>query len=235
MLYFYLDNYKKLQQEVVDVPSRQRIECLKMKVEALEKALSEKEQEVQVLKKALTDAERLSLIDPLTGILNRRGLEVEVARALAQAQRQDAPLAVLFIDLDQFKSINDTHGHVVGDVVLKEVATFLKEVVRASDIVTRPYGDEFIIILPASDLLVAEHVANKVTKKIANTVFAGKTNVELSVGISSTSEGVCDFDELKRLADERMYKKRRFRRYTEKSFLWRSSHTRWPLFFGLCM
>lgn len=179
-----------------------------MKVEALEKALSEKEQKIQVLKKALADAERLSLIDPLTGILNRRGLEVEVARALAQAQRQDAPLAVLFIDLDRFKSINDTHGHDIGDVVLREVATLLKNIVRASDIVTRPYGDEFVVILPASDLLVAEHVANKITKKIASTVFAEKTNVGLSIGVSSTSEGVCDFHELRRLADERMYQKK---------------------------
>ncbi len=173
-----------------------------------QKRIEELEKKVRDLKKALADAERLSLIDPLTGILNRRGLEVEVTRALAQAQRQDAPLAVLFIDLDRFKLINDTHGHDVGDVVLREVATLLKKVVRASDIVTRPCGDEFIVILPASDLVVAEHVANKVTKKITNTVFAGKTNVELSVGVSSTSEGVCDFHELRRLADERMYKKK---------------------------
>lgn len=172
------------------------------------KKIAELEEEVRELKKALADAERLSLIDPLTGILNRRGLYVEATRALAQAKRQDAPLAVLFIDLDCFKSINDTHGHCVGDVVLKEVATFLKKVVRASDIVTRPCGDEFIIILPASNLVVAEHVANKVTKRITSMVFAGKINVGLSVGVSSTSEGVCDFDELRRLADERMYKKK---------------------------
>ncbi|OHA82877.1 MAG: hypothetical protein A3B07_03245 [Candidatus Yonathbacteria bacterium RIFCSPLOWO2_01_FULL_43_27] len=170
--------------------------------------IAELEQKVRELKKTLADAERLSLIDPLTGILNRRGLEVEVTRALAQAKRQDAPLAVLFIDLDCFKSINDTHGHDVGDVVLREVATFLKKVVRASDIVTRPCGDEFIVILPASDLLIAKHVANKVIEKITSMVFAGKTNVELSVGVSSTSEGVCDFHELRRLADERMYQEK---------------------------
>lgn len=166
------------------------------------------EERVRKLKEALAEAERLSLIDPLTGILNRRGLEVEVARALAQAKRHASPLAVLFIDLDHFKKINDTHGHDIGDVVLKEIATFLKEVVRASDIVTRPCGDEFIVVLPASDLLVAQHVASKIEKKIANMVFAGKTNVGLSVGVASTSEGVCDFGKLRKLANERMYREK---------------------------
>lgn len=173
-----------------------------------QKRIAVLEQKVRDLEKALADAECLALVDPLTGILNRRGLEVEVARALAQAKRQDTPLAMLFVDVDRFKSINDRYGHDVGDVVLREVATFLKKVVRASDIVTRPCGDEFIVVLPASDLLVAEHVANKITKKITNMVFAGKTNVGLSIGVSSTSEGVCDFDELRRLADERMYKEK---------------------------
>lgn len=170
--------------------------------------IAELEQKIKELEMALFEMEKLAFVDSLTGLLNRRGLEVEVARALAQAQRQDAPLAVLFIDLDRFKLINDTHGHDIGDVVLREVATLLKKIVRASDIVTRPCGDEFIVILPASDLLIAKHVANKVIEKITSMVFAGKTNVELSVGVSSTSEGVCDFHELKRLADERMYQEK---------------------------
>lgn len=171
-----------------------------------QKKIAELEQEVRELKKALADAERLSLVDPLTGILNRRGLEVEVARALAQAKRQDSPLSVLFIDVDRFKSINDTHGHDVGDVVLREIATFIKEVVRASDIVTRPSGDEFIVILPSSDLPEAKHVVEKIYKKISARVFAQKVLVGLSIGVASTSEGVRDFHELKKLADERMYK-----------------------------
>lgn len=170
--------------------------------------IAELEEKVRDLEKALADAEQLSLIDPLTEILNRRGLEVEVARALAQAKRQDSPLSVLFIDVDRFKSINDTHGHDVGDVVLKEVATFLKEVVRASDIVTRPSGDEFIVILPSSDLHEAKHVVEKIYKKISARVFAQKVFVSLSIGVASTSEGVRDFHELRKLADERMYKEK---------------------------
>lgn len=170
------------------------------------KKIAELEKKIRDLKKALADAERLSMIDPLTGILNRRGLDAEVARALAQAKRQDAPLAMLFIDIDNFKSVNDTHGHDVGDVVLKEMATFLKEVVRASDIVTRPSGDEFIVILPSSDLPEAKYVVEKIYKKISTIVFAQKVFVSLSIGVASTSEGVRDFIELKKLADERMYK-----------------------------
>lgn len=170
--------------------------------------IAELEEEVRGLKKALADAERRALIDPLTGVLNRRGLETEVARSLAQAKRQDTPLAVLFVDVDRFKLINDTHGHDVGDVVLKEIATFLKEVVRASDIVTRPNGDEFIVILPSSDLFEGVHVVEKIYKKISTKVFAEKVFVSLSVGIASTSEGVRDFDELRKLADKRMYKEK---------------------------
>ena len=192
--------------------NRQRIEFLNCEVKGLEKALADAEQEVENLKKALADAQHLSLIDPLTGILNRRGLEEEVARALAQAKRQDSPLSVLFIDLDRFKLINDTHGHDVGDVVLKEVATFLKEVVRASDIVARPSGDEFIIILPSSDLTEAEHVVSKIHKKASVRAFAQKVFVSFSIGVASTSEGVRDIHELKKLADERMYKEKTFSR-----------------------
>lgn len=173
-----------------------------------QKKIADLEQKVRDLEKALADAERLALVDPLTGILNRRGLEVEVTRALAQAKRQDSPLALLFIDVDKFKSINDTYGHDVGDVVLREVASFLKEVVRASDIVTRPCGDEFIVILPSSDLLEGVHVVEKIYKKISAKVFAQKVFVSLSIGVASTSEGVRDFHELKKLADERMYEEK---------------------------
>lgn len=179
------------------------------RLERLER-IEELEKEIELLKGALIEARRIALLDPLTEALNCRGLKDEVVRELARAKRQNAPLAVLFIDVDRFKSINDTHGHDVGDVVLKEVAFFLKEVVRASDIVARPGGDEFVVILPASNLLVANRVANKVNRKITNMNFScKKIHVSLSVGVASTSEGVCDFDELKRLAGKRMYEEKK--------------------------
>ena len=170
------------------------------------------EQRVKELEAALVEAERVALIDSLTGILNRCGLDTEIERTLAQSMRQGTSFSVLFIDLDQFKAINDTHGHDIGDQVLKEVADFLKKTVRTSDIVARQSGDEFVIILPASDLLVAQYVAGKIRKEITGKYFASKSCVGLTVGLSigaaSTSEGVREFSKLRTLADARMYKEK---------------------------
>lgn len=174
--------------------------------------IAELEQKVRELETVLAEAQRMALVDSLTGLLNRRGLDTEIERTLAQSMRQGTSFSVLFIDLDQFKAINDTHGHDIGDQVLREVADFLKKTVRTSDIVARQSGDEFVIILPASDLLVAQYVAGKIRKGIAGTYFAVKScvglTVGLSIGVASTSEGVREFSQLRTLADARMYKEK---------------------------
>lgn len=95
----------------------------------------------------VSDLEAMIEIDPLTELLNRRGFERELKRALAYVRRYGASAALLFIDLDAFKPVNDRHGHAAGDAVLKAVAATLTRHVRASDIVARLGGDEFVVLL----------------------------------------------------------------------------------------
>jgi diguanylate cyclase (GGDEF)-like protein len=86
-------------------------------------------------------------IDPLTQTFNRRGFERALARSLAYLKRYQAAAALVFVDLDEFKSVNDRHGHAAGDAVLKAVSTAVQREVRASDIVARIGGDEFVVLL----------------------------------------------------------------------------------------
>ncbi len=98
--------------------------------------------------KRVEDLESLVVTDPLTGLLNRRGFEAEMHRSLAAARRYQESGALIYVDLDGFKPINDTYGHAAGDEVLKRVAQILTENVRDSDRVARVGGDEFVILFP---------------------------------------------------------------------------------------
>lgn len=95
----------------------------------------------------IADLEASVDIDPLTGLLNRRGLERELKRSVAYVKRYGTSAALLFLDLDRFKPVNDRHGHAAGDAVLKAVAATLVRNVRASDLVARLGGDEFVVLL----------------------------------------------------------------------------------------
>ena len=95
----------------------------------------------------IADLEAKIDIDPLTGLLNRRGFERELARSVAYVKRYGTSAALVYLDLDSFKPVNDRHGHAAGDAVLKAVAAALVDHVRASDVVARLGGDEFVVLL----------------------------------------------------------------------------------------
>lgn len=99
---------------------------------------------------ALSDAERRAQTDPLTGVLNRRSLIERLDVACRRAQARGLPLALLFIDLDHFKAINDTRGHLAGDACLKAVITPIQSELRQSDVIGRYGGEEFVVILGTS-------------------------------------------------------------------------------------
>ncbi|MDP9191846.1 MAG: diguanylate cyclase [Acidobacteriota bacterium] len=123
------------------------------------------------LESANRDLERLTLIEPLTELLNRRGLQQAISREVQHLGRGVPGSAVLVIDLDDFKTINDQHGHAVGDVVLKEIGRRLRASVRAVDYVGRIGGDEFMLILPETDPPEVTRVAERIRLAIATAII----------------------------------------------------------------
>jgi diguanylate cyclase (GGDEF)-like protein len=124
--------------------------------------------------RAQRELEDLSQRDPLTGVLNRRGLTSSLEMEVDRRRRSGSEMQALFLDLDDFKKINDVYGHSVGDQVLMSVSRLIREKVRASDHVARIGGDEFLIILPSTNREEARPVAEKIHKAVSTSVVAEK-------------------------------------------------------------
>src|SRR5205823_9517226 len=126
----------------------------------------------------------------LTGVYNRRYLENHLATAVEQAIARDKPLTLLLLDIDHFKSINDTYGHHAGDDVLREFAIRLRKSIRGIDLACRYGGEEFVIVMPETDLHVAGMVAERLRRSIAGEPFAvhkGTKHVEVTISIGLTT------------------------------------------------
>ncbi len=115
--------------------------------------------------------EKTAVLDPLTGLLNRKGLTMELPRSMAAASRGKTPLSLLLFDVDRFKKLNDTFGHNAGDAVLTGIAIRLKETARASDVPGRYGGDEFFLILPNTDYSGCRSAAERIVMAIGKTAF----------------------------------------------------------------
>jgi diguanylate cyclase (GGDEF)-like protein len=148
--------------------------------------------------------------DELTGTVNRVLLLDRVGHALARTRRPE-PLAVLYLDLDRFKSINDTLGHQVGDQLLVEVARRIKGTLRSSDTLGRFGGDEFVVLCEDIEPEVASKVAERIVAAVARPLQIGPAtlHVTVSVGIAVSRGGLAGVDELIRSADEAMYAAKR--------------------------
>lgn len=150
----------------------------------------------------------LANFDPLTGLPNRTQLNDHLKYALSLAKRSSGHLALLFLDLDHFKDINDTLGHSTGDALLIEVAGRLCQVLREEDTVTRLGGDEFILLLPGNDALGAARVAQKLLDAIAESYLIEHYDLTLtaSIGIALYPEDGLDLEALSKSADAAMYR-----------------------------
>lgn len=137
-----------------------------------------------LLEESSTRLEELVRSDPLTMLLNRRGLESILDREVSLAKRQRTRMVAVLVDLDDFKSINDTHGHAAGDVVLKGVASALKSTLRASDWLGRIGGDEFLVILPATSLENGAMIAERMRAAVAELRLPHNKGVELTASCS---------------------------------------------------
>lgn len=134
-----------------------------------------------------------SVRDELTGCFNRAHALEALDGELRRATRSDQPLSILMIDLDHFKTINDQHGHICGDEVLRTVGARLREVLRRSDIPCRYGGDEFLVVLPETALHAARHVADWLRHDLEDVVVkAGDTRVPLKVSIGVAASGSAD-------------------------------------------
>jgi len=168
-------------------------------------ALEKKADEQQI---AEAHIQRLAYFDALTGLPNRLLLSDRCQHALSAAQRAQHPVALMFLDLDHFKNINDSLGHRVGDEVLIELATRLKAAVREQDTVSRLGGDEFILLLPDTDAAGAARVADKLLRAALLPILIEEHELTVtpSIGIALYPKDGLDLDALSKCADAAMYK-----------------------------
>lgn len=149
-----------------------------------------------------TELARLSRTDPLTGCLNRRGFAERLDAELRAAERPDADVALALLDLDDFKAVNDAHGHAAGDELLRWVASTVGALTRGEDVVGRLGGDEFAVVLPGGDLASAQVLAERLAAALAERIGA-------SVGIATRRRDGHDAEMLHRRADARLYARKR--------------------------
>lgn len=157
------------------------------------------------------ELERRSLLDPLTGVLNRRGLTGELRREVERAARDGAPLSVLMVDVNRFKALNDAYGHQIGDTALRHLARGLTSMVRAVDRVGRFGGDEFVVILPGASAEGAAQLAARMRalRLPVIAVAAGQdVRITISVGAATLTPGE-NADQLLDRADRSMYANKR--------------------------
>lgn len=171
----------------------------------------------------VTAHERLSFLayhDPLTGLLNRRVMEAALKREVKRAQRYQLPLSVVFLDLDYFKTVNDTYGHETGDQLLQHLSRLMEEKCRTTDILARFAGDEFVIILPETDRQQAENLLGRIKRHLDNSPLPRDDGdpipVSTSFGIASTEDITPDTGDpgaaLLKKSDERLYQKKAARK-----------------------
>ncbi len=165
------------------------------------------------LERANRQLDQLAHTDPLTGLANRRHFLVAAGEALARARRGQRPLALIVCDLDEFKQVNDLHGHAGGDRAILHVADCLRQSVREGDVAARLGGDEFAVLLPDTDLEQADTVASRLLVMVRDSTFAleseARHGVTLSIGVAALEPGDTRFDQVVQRADRRLYAAKR--------------------------
>ncbi|HPB63509.1 MAG TPA: sensor domain-containing diguanylate cyclase [Mesotoga sp.] len=166
-----------------------------------------KERELN-LERRSKDLERDARTDPLTGIGNRRAIIGELEDRLVEASINRTPISVIMLDIDHFKVLNDTKGHLFGDSVLKEIATIIRNNLRGLDTVGRYGGEEFLVVLPNTAEENAASVAERIRRKVEDFDFGEGSRVTISAGVGESPGGE-DIETLIDLADKRLYEAKR--------------------------
>ena len=155
-----------------------------------------------------------AITDALTGLHNRRYMETHLATLVEQAHARGKPLTVLVLDIDFFKAVNDTHGHDAGDDVLREFAVRLKKSIRGIDLACRLGGEEFVVVMPDTDMAVATMVAERLRRRIAADAFPihkgeRKVAVTISIGLAALSGPDDSAANVLKRADQALYRANR--------------------------
>jgi diguanylate cyclase (GGDEF)-like protein len=177
-----------------------------LRIKLLQDELRRKNDE---LRDMLTQVETLSNADPLTGLLNRRRFDAILQPEFSKALRYKTPLSCMMIDVDHFKAVNDTHGHAIGDAVIKDVAGIIKWSIRDVDTACRWGGEEFIVLTPMTPQDKAELLAQRILKAVSEYAFAGANSVKLtvSIGIADTAgPGIDSVNKLIQAADIALFR-----------------------------
>jgi two-component system cell cycle response regulator len=156
----------------------------------------------------------MAITDVLTGLYNRRYMESHLATLVEQGAARGKPLAVLVLDIDFFKAVNDTYGHEAGDEVLREFSVRVRKSIRGIDLACRYGGEEFVIVMPETDMAVAATVAERLRRRVANEPFPieqGKRPIEvtISIGIATLEAAEDNAASILKRADQALYRAKR--------------------------
>lgn len=152
---------------------------------------------------------RMAMTDPLTGVQNKRAFIQAFAREIARARRHHHPLGVAMIDVDHFKAINDSHGHLAGDSILVQLAQVMGDFLRSHDVIARYGGEEFAVLLPETPISGTAAAAEKIRSRVSQHPFThASTLIDVTVSIGCTSLHAIDRnpEDLIRRADEQLYR-----------------------------
>jgi len=165
------------------------------------------------LRESVNNTMALAVTDALTGLYNRRYFDRHLNVLLGKAQEQDRDMALMILDIDHFKAVNDTHGHDIGDAVLREFSARLKRNIRGVDLACRFGGEEFVVLMPDTDIGQAEAVAERVRQSMAEKAFdvgaVRPLSVTVSVGVSIKESFVDTPESLIKRADVALYRAKR--------------------------
>ncbi len=155
---------------------------------------------------------RMATRDPLTGLYNRWMLDEAVQQTWMLCRRNGQPLSMIVMDVDDFKTLNDQYGHLTGDTILREVAALIRDSIRSSDIAARFGGDEYVIILPATEREAVRVVANRILVSLRSSVFGGDANCSLtvSIGVATVRPELAEaYHSPMQMADQALYAAKR--------------------------
>jgi diguanylate cyclase (GGDEF)-like protein len=197
------------------------LEELDLLLASIQRAIQKRRLEARNLQ-LVKELEQMAIRDPLTGSYNHRHMYTALSKEIARALRYEHPFSIMMIDIDCFKQVNDTYGHLVGDFVLKRMVQLLKDHLRLTDTLFRYGGEEFVALLPETEKNKAMRVADRLLDAIRSHTFdcdSHKIDITISIGSAMFPEEARDISTLIGVADRRLYHAKKTGRDRHTSFI----------------